>query len=325
MVEMDNIVGHSLQITRLMRLAASEKVPQTFLFSGLPGIGKRKVADHFAKALLCRSHDVTGPCAQCDMCLMFSKHRFPDYLVLAPDESGKIKVGSRDEPGTVRHFVDTLTEKPSTGHYIAIIDGVDKMTDIGQNILLKTIEEPGEGVTIIQVAGSKTKILPTILSRSLEVEFQPLSYDEVNSVLALHAEHHSQEDLAIIASGGSVAITNDLLERELLPSILSFAVSIKEAFLEGKTVPDSVSELDKIASFYSVYDIVINLFRYNLDIVLEERVQYNRFLEALYIDSDSKIHLLLKRLIELKNDLRFNTNMKYAVKSGMYEIHTKLR
>ena len=58
---------------------------------------------------------------------------------------------------------------------VFIIDGADRLEADGQNVLLKTLEEPPAGTTIILVTRSVDRLLPTIRSRCQSVGFAPLS------------------------------------------------------------------------------------------------------------------------------------------------------
>lgn len=58
---------------------------------------------------------------------------------------------------------------------VFIIDGADRLETDGQNVLLKTLEEPPPGTIIILVTKSLDRLLPTIRSRCQSVGFVPLS------------------------------------------------------------------------------------------------------------------------------------------------------
>lgn len=58
---------------------------------------------------------------------------------------------------------------------VFIIDGADRLEADGQNVLLKTLEEPPPGTVIILVTKSLDRLLPTIRSRCQSVAFFPLA------------------------------------------------------------------------------------------------------------------------------------------------------
>jgi DNA polymerase-3 subunit delta' len=86
-----------------------------------------------------------------------------------------------------------------------IIDPADAMNPQAQNALLKTLEEPPDGTTLVLVAASPDALLPTIRSRCLRVPFGPIPAAAVAA--RLEAEGHPREKarLAAALSGGSLA------------------------------------------------------------------------------------------------------------------------
>ncbi len=56
-----------------------------------------------------------------------------------------------------------------------IIDEAERLDSDGQNVLLKTLEEPPPGTTIILVTSSLDRLLPTVRSRCQSVGFFPLT------------------------------------------------------------------------------------------------------------------------------------------------------
>ncbi|HRX14912.1 MAG TPA: hypothetical protein P5123_01210 [Spirochaetota bacterium] len=316
---MNDIVGHFNQLQHLRSLAFSQRLPQTFLFCGPAGIGKRKAADFFAALLVCQRKD-EPPCGICSSCKSLQNGSSQDYIVLEPDEKGRIAVGSDNENGTVRWLTHRLTEKSSSGRYIVIIDGLDRISEAGQNILLKTVEEPGKGVVIIQISSSKSRVLPTILSRSMVINFHSLTAEQISKILKTDPEPHSYEDLALIVSGGSVSVTKDLIEKQILPPILDIASAIRETVINKAVFNENLSEFDAYNGDFGLYDILINMFHYNIKLVIEKKLQYNRYVEKFYIDDYVLLQRLIKRLLQLKNDLKFNVNSKYALKAALYEM-----
>ena len=64
-----DIVGHQRAIAVLRNALRSDSVAHAYLFAGLEGIGKRRVALEFAKALNCESGVTATPCGRCSACV----------------------------------------------------------------------------------------------------------------------------------------------------------------------------------------------------------------------------------------------------------------
>ena len=167
------IIGHSRQIKILEVLRRNDDIPQTILFSGKSGIGKKLVARRLLASLFCEAGD--PPCLKCPSCLQAAGGTFPDIIELGPDEKGSIPIGDADrsEPGSVRWLIDRLSKKSISGTYGVLIDGAESISAAGQNALLKTIEEPQAGAHIIIITANRSLILPTILSRCMNLPFYP--------------------------------------------------------------------------------------------------------------------------------------------------------
>ena len=89
------------------------------------------------------------------------------------------------------------------GARIAIIERADRLTDDAQTALLKTLEEPPAGVTIVLCADDEDRLLPTVRSRAARIRLGPVATREIEAILsdAGVAEPPLAARLARIASG----------------------------------------------------------------------------------------------------------------------------
>lgn len=224
------LVGHEPQRERFRRAYAKGKLASTFLFVGLPGIGKRQFANWFAQALLCADYRQTQgelnpalePCGECRSCKMFGAGSHPDFhVIVRPKDKSEIPVelfiGDREHRMREGLLAD-LAIKPGVGRRkIAIIDDADTLNEAGANCLLKTLEEPPLGAILILVGGSEQRQLPTIRSRCQIMRFQPLSVDELMQVANLQSLEASPDDLRQAAehANGSLQQMLDWLDPQL--------------------------------------------------------------------------------------------------------------
>jgi DNA polymerase-3 subunit delta' len=82
-------------------------------------------------------------------------------------------VGGKTSDG--KHHDSVAFKTPISGNEkVFIIDGADLLDEAGQNALLKTLEEPPLGTTIILVTCREDLLLPTIRSRCQSLLFSPL-------------------------------------------------------------------------------------------------------------------------------------------------------
>ncbi|HEX9401927.1 MAG TPA: DNA polymerase III subunit delta' [Anaeromyxobacter sp.] len=169
-----------------------------YLFGGPEGVGKARAARLLAQAANCEG-DGTAPrddaCGVCGPCRKIAKGVHPDVLVLA-EEREMAKRGAWEPKGgrspsrdivvdQVRDLVDRrLAMKRYEGRRrFVIVDPADAMNPQAQNALLKTLEEPPDGTTLVLVASSPDALLPTIRSRCARVTFGPLPDDFIQARL----------------------------------------------------------------------------------------------------------------------------------------------
>jgi DNA polymerase III subunit delta' len=163
-----------------------------FLLAGPAGVGKTTLALDLAAVLMCTG--ATGsarPCRACRGCRMVESGNHPDVHRLMPEGAGgQIRIGERSnaDPGTVRGLVSDLALLPvEGGARVAIVEGAHRMNDEAQSALLKTLEEPAAGITIILCADEEERLLPTIRSRCARIRLGTLDLREIETILGEQA------------------------------------------------------------------------------------------------------------------------------------------
>ena len=164
------------------------RTPHAIVISGPAGIGKTTLALDLAAGLLCDDPDPAArPCRTCRGCRLVERGRHPDVHRLAPTGPGdQIRIGTRDRPedGTVRRLASELILMAVEGKArLAIIERADRLTDDAQTALLKTLEEPPAGVTIVLCADDEDRLLPTVRSRSARIRLGPVATREIEAFL----------------------------------------------------------------------------------------------------------------------------------------------
>ena len=166
--------------------------PHAMLLTGPAGIGKTTLATDIAAGLLCRDPDAAArPCGTCRGCRLREHGNHPDLHWLRPvGPGGQIILGKKEDlpdspPRGVRHLVHDLSRLPMEGGArVAIIEAAHRMGDEAQGALLKTLEEPPTGVTIILCADEEAMLLPTIRSRCARLRLGPVGARDIEAILA---------------------------------------------------------------------------------------------------------------------------------------------
>jgi DNA polymerase-3 subunit delta' len=218
------IHGHDGVVEQFRRSLAAGRLASSYLFLGPAGVGKRTFALQLAKALLCTNSPEMAltPCGNCDSCRLLDSGTHPDVDVVGlPPGKRELPIslflGDRDH----RHQVGlchNIGLRPLMGRRrVAIIDDADGLNIESANCLLKTLEEPPPGAVLILIGTNRSRQLPTILSRTQIVRFEPLSTALVTQLLveqSVVSDEQKAQELAA-QSGGSLQKALDILAMNL--------------------------------------------------------------------------------------------------------------
>jgi DNA polymerase-3 subunit delta' len=151
-------------------LAERARWPHALLVAGPQGLGKRRLALHLARALLCESPRPDGSaCASCVGCGLVQRRCHPDLRLIEPltydDEGNAVPVDAITvEP--IRDLIDfALLSSHRGGAKVAVIAPVDALNAAAANALLKTLEEPPPRTYLLLVSHRPGRLPATIVSR----------------------------------------------------------------------------------------------------------------------------------------------------------------
>lgn len=143
-------------------------------------------SERLAKTLLCRinfnadnSHSgsnlspIEPPCGHCHSCELYDAKNHPDYL-LAQAEKTSIGV---DDIRQISSFLNKTSQL--SGNQVVVVDQAQLMTESASNALLKTLEEPTDKSFLFLLVDTKSKLLPTILSRCQFLTLDGLSKEQL--------------------------------------------------------------------------------------------------------------------------------------------------
>jgi DNA polymerase-3 subunit delta' len=199
-----SIIGHASIVDLLRRAVSRGRVPQSLLFAGPEGVGKRAVAVALAQAVNCPTRKAAGgddACGKCPTCRRIERGLHTDVTVVDKGGEPSIKITVlRDR------VLDVIGYRPfEAERRVYIIDPADEMTEQAQDALLKTLEEPPRAAILILISAYPDTLPATVQSRCRRLRFGPLSEADVERVL-VERERVDRTDARVLAaaSGGSV-------------------------------------------------------------------------------------------------------------------------
>ncbi|MDT8282044.1 MAG: DNA polymerase III subunit delta' [Gammaproteobacteria bacterium] len=170
---------------------SAQRLPHALFLHGNQGLGKTDFARSLASALLCQQPGYDHQaCGKCSSCLLLAADTHPDLHYLKPvaaDNTKSQKPALNIRIDDVRALCNKLNKTSQfSGYRVAILEQADQLTIAASNSLLKTLEEPGDGVLIILTSARSHRLPVTIRSRcqslrfTLPTEEQALSWLQKN-------------------------------------------------------------------------------------------------------------------------------------------------
>ena len=192
MNDFKNIYGQDLAIEILKSAIQKEHVSPAYLFSGPEGVGRKKTAKIFIRALLEKNQDKESTKRKIE------SNNHPDLLWIEPSylvqgksisqtqarsESLRMKSTPQIRLNQVKEIIEFLGKKPfESERSIVIIEDIEKINESASNALLKTLEETNTGLFILITQRSE-KLLSTIRSRCQIVPFISLNNNQVSQII----------------------------------------------------------------------------------------------------------------------------------------------
>ncbi len=228
------IIGHKRQREELQSDIDSGNIAHAYLFAGPAHAGKTAVALWFAEQLLTQGASEEK---KEDIQHRMRKLLHPDFLMLdrlwieeISEDYGVIALTTNipqqhraKAPAMktntigiddVREIQSRINETGEGAWRVCVICGIDRLQEAAANAFLKTLEEPPPGRVFILTTDSAATTLPTILSRTRVIHFDPVSPADLQPLV----EKESPEDahfLLHLAQGAPGMLINLMEDPDL--------------------------------------------------------------------------------------------------------------
>jgi DNA polymerase III subunit delta' len=216
--ETRKLIGQDAAVARFLAASRAGRAPHAWLLTGPRGVGKATLAWNIARFLLAGGESNPGGGLGVD----------PDHpvwrLTCALSHPGLFVVRRPwdEKAGRLRAEIPVDSIRALSGFFrlsaaeagarVAIIDSADEMNVASSNALLKLLEEPPAGGTLLLVSHRPARLLPTIRSRCAELRLAPLGPAALAQALAATGAPAPGDAVALAElAGGSVGAAFELV------------------------------------------------------------------------------------------------------------------
>ncbi len=254
------VVGQPQAVMLLQRAMAVDRIAPAYLFAGPPGVGRSLTARAWAARLLVARQEAAG--ADLGVMQRIEQGNHPDFLwveptylhqgrPVTPAEAVDLGLKRKGSPlirlEQVRQIARFLARPPlEAARSIVVIDQAETMAEGPANALLKTLEEPGQA-TIVLLAPSSDRLLPTLVSRCQLVPFVRLGPEPMATVLTQQncGEILAHPEVLAMAQGSPGSAIAAWQQRQTLPSELLESLhqpptTLRTALELGKQIAQSL-------------------------------------------------------------------------------------
>lgn len=309
-----DVTGHEGLITHMKNSVAKNKVSHAYLFGGEEGSGKMMLASAYAATLQCEKRG-TSPCMECASCRKAASGNHPDLIYVKHEKPNTISIDEIRE-----QLVSDISIKPYESPWkIYVIDEAQKMTQQAQNAVLKTIEEPPAYAIIMLLADNTEALLPTILSRCVQLKLKPIPDRLVKGYLMkeMQIPDYQAEVYASFAQGNigkarRIADSREyavILEKAIHAAKYADSSTLEELVDEVKELNDSKDQIADFLDILTMWFRDVLLFKATRDVDgLVFREEINGIRERSRKSSYEGLETIMQSITKAGTRLNANVN-----------------
>lgn len=247
-----DLVGQAQAVTLLEASLQRGRVAPAYLLAGPHGVGRRLAALRFLEGVL------AGPAGDGAIRRRLAGGNHPDLLWVEPTYSHQGRLVSQSQAADegvsrrtppqlrleqVREVTRFLGRRPVEARgCLVVLDGAEAMAEAAANALLKTLEEPGDGLLLL-ITAAPEQLLATIRSRCQLIPFGRLAPADLQQVLQrcdagadVAADQASDSaELLELAAGSPGALLEHRRQWQQLPE------ELRQSLVQLATVPGALA------------------------------------------------------------------------------------
>lgn len=293
------------------------KFPQAILLNGSKDTPLLEIAKYSASWIVCEGEE---PSEDDLNCRKINSGNYAD-LIIIDGKNQTIKKGEIEKMQE-RFSISSIEDNAKR---IYIINLIEHSTSEAINSLLKFLEEPDEDTYAIITTENINNVLPTIISRCLNLRLSKASKREL--VVEAIKKGLTLEDALVLASfNGSLSLIEDCYENSKYISLKDLVIEMFLEYVEGNNILYFAEvEMNDV----SINKVNFRLFLDILELFLLDVINYNseevNFVEHKELlksvnEKMSDISSKLESVMRYKSQLELNANLKLLLDSVIISL-----
>ena len=283
----------------------------------------RAYIKYFAKALFCENQTVCNACRACEL---IESERYGDCTVYPAEKEGEKtqKIVTADIDDLVRQSY----LKPVEGaRLVFVLAGAENLTEQAQNKLLKTLEEPPQGVVILMIATSEYAMLSTVRSRVKKLELPYFTPEQITEALRDEVEDEDRLRLAAVSAGGTIGKALKLARDNSFLDMVGLSLQILTNMQKSSDVLSFSTLVMKyktsLPAFLDVLEIVARdalMFKTGHKNMVMNKSRVVEIAKAGFTFAPAALIGIIERCGEAKQSLKYNANTQMVVDTLLFGI-----
>ncbi len=310
-----DLIGQKLAISLLKASLEKNQINNAYLFAGPEGVGRKLTALRFLEGVLNTGEQSTQERRRLE------SRNHPDLLWVEPtylkqgtlipqSKAKEAGINLRQNPQIrleqIKQVTRFLAKKSiEAPRCMVIIESAENITETAANGLLKTLEEPLNGM-IILVASRPERILTTIRSRCQQIPFTHLTAIEINQVLTkIQSNKESlkaiEKEFLTLANGSPGAFTKHLKNWEEIPKEIRIKIrNLPQSPIEALTLAKELTDaLDIEQQLWLIHWLQQRIWREKYDRNMLEKLEKLQKLLKSYVQPRLAWEITLLELISI--------------------------
>ncbi len=259
-----------------------------------------------------------GGCGECETCSLILEKAHPDVKF--------IDGGQLNAEKTRQLIDDTYLKGAKQERKLYFIENGENLDPRGQNILLKTFEEPPENVVIFISASNDASLLQTIKSRAKKLYISPFKRSDLIDELIEEGVPEEDAETVAMSSAGSYTRAKNLLSNqkflELYERVFDMMTKIKKSPDVAEYLQDSMWNKDNINMTLDFVELilsdVLNYVSGNVDdIYMDDRRDLSVIADGF---SPVSTAMAVKRVNAAREKVNLNLSLTTVAETLLFEI-----